>query len=122
VTQALARQFDRCWPHLEPALAIYAETDRAGLLAQILSGRAQLWPGERSAVVTQCLLKDYGPTIHTWLAGGTLDELLGMRPGIEAFGRAMGCMWATGEGRKGWARVFRQAGYEPFGTALRKML
>jgi hypothetical protein len=122
VTAALRRQFDRCWSFLEPALAIHAETDRNGLLDQILAGRAQLWPGEQCAVVTQCLLKDFGPSIHIWLGGGRMAELLGMRPGIEAFGRAMGCMWATGEGRKGWARVFRDAGYAPLGPLLRKEL
>lgn len=122
MTAALRREFDRCWPWLEPALRLHAETDRVGLLAQIVEGRAQLWPAERGAVVTQCTLDPEGPSIHIWLGGGSMIELLTLRPGIEAFGRAMGCIWCTGEGRPGWARVFRAHGYEAVGPKLRKAL
>lgn len=122
MSAALRREFDRCWPWIEPALSIHAETDREGLLQQVLTGRAQLWPGEHCAVITQCALKEHGPSIHIWLGGGRLSELLGLRPGIEAFGRAMGCIWCTGEGRKGWDRVFFPLGYERVGAMLRKAL
>lgn len=55
---------------------------------------------------------DLPRAIHVWLGGGDLDDLLALMPGAESYGRAMGCEYATIEGRRGWARVLRQHGYE----------
>lgn len=122
MTAALRREFDRCWPWLEPALVIHGETDRDGLLALILAGQAQLWPGTSAALITQMVLAPEGPSIHTWLGGGTLAEMLAIRPGLEAWGRSMGAIWSTGEGRKGWERLLAPQGYVRAGTQLRKAL
>lgn len=123
MTAALRREFERCWPWLAPALALHGEDTQEGLRAEILTGRAQLWPGERCAVVTQCVLGPDGGSIHAWLGGGKLRGMLALRPGIEAFGRAMGCTFATIDGRKGWERLYRRFGYEPHdGGLLRKVL
>lgn len=122
MTAALKAQFDRCWPLLEPALALDREDTRDGLLAQILAGQAQLWPGEDCAIVTQCVLNDGVGSIHAWLGGGRLCGMLALRPGIEAWGRAMGCAFATIDGRKGWERLYRPFGYEPHEGLLRKAL
>lgn len=59
--------------------------------------------------------------IHIWLAGGDLRELIGFTPGVAAFGRSMGCVAATLEGRKGWARALQQHGFKGEGL-LRKAL
>ena len=122
MTEALDAQFRRVWPLIAPALHMEAEDTEQGLLAEILAGRAQLWPGEACAIVTQCIRSAEGGTIHAWLGGGNLREMLALRPGIEAWGRAMGCSWATIDGRKGWERLYRRFGYEPDGEVLRKAL
>jgi len=121
---SLAQEFERCWPWLAPALARGNERGltRAELQRLILSGRAMLWPGEGGALVTECVATPEGRFLHCWLGGGDLRALLALRPGLEAWGRAMGCEMASIEGRKGWDRVFRPFGYARFGTELRKRL
>lgn len=102
----LAAQWARCRAWLIPALDGDSEEKVAH---QVASGFAQLWPGERSAMVTQCLKEP--PQLHVWLAGGDLEELLRMIPAMSAWGRAMGLRWATINGRSGWARVLRGHGF-----------
>lgn len=124
MTQALASQFARLAPLIAEAVALGAETTTEAVLADVLSGRAQLWPGEGSFLITQCVQADDGTrAIHAWLGGGILSELAELRPGVEAFGRAMGAQFATIDGRPGWERFYRRAGYEagPDGV-LRKAL
>lgn len=113
MTAAIRSEFDRCRPWIETAISIDRETSAEALLEELLSGRAQLWPSEHACVVTQCILSPEGGSIHAWLGGGILSEMLALRPGIEAWGRVMGATWATIEGRKGWERL-----YGPFGYAL----
>lgn len=122
MTAAIRGEFERCRGWIEAAIAIDRETTPEALLAELLSGRAQLWPGEAACVVTQCLIGPDGGTIHAWLGGGMLSEMLALRPGIEAWGRSMGCTAATIEGRKGWERLYGPFGYERVGDVLRKAL
>lgn len=80
-----------------------------------------LWPGAGCAIVTRIVMTPER-TIHVWLGGGDMEEMLAMRAGIEAVGRLMGCRYATLSGRKGWARVFRKYGFEAVDDVLRKAL
>lgn len=99
-----------------PALEDASEAD---LIADLEQGKAILWEGQRSAFVTQ-FTTDH--TIHCWLAGGDLDDLLTLVPGIESHARAYGYTTAVITGRKGWDRVLRPLGYERIGAELRKAL
>lgn len=110
------RLWESCRPLLTPALE---DADETELLAALATGKAQLWAGERAAMVTQVTVDG---ACHVWLAGGELDEILRLRPGIEAWARGMGCTSATIEGRRGWRRVLRPFGFRPNGDRLRKML
>jgi hypothetical protein len=114
-------EWDRCrrWllPALEPGCASESE-----LVEDLQAGRAQLWPGEASALVTQCVVDELGPCLHVWLAGGSLDEILAMRTGVEAWGRFHGCQRVTINGRKGWARALRRCGYAWNGEELERRL
>lgn len=114
----IAEQWVRCRKWLLPALVDHTEAD---ILAELLANRAQLWPGKRSAFVTQ-LFTNEEPAILVWLAGGDIRELLEMQPGLEAWARAQGCVAAWINGRKGWARALRKTGFEPRGDELRKGL
>lgn len=97
------------------------DTTEAEVLALLESGQATLWPGKRSAMVTQLIRAEelFG---HVWLGGGDLRELLELQPGAEAWGRAQGAVAVRINGRPGWARVLRRRGFEPFGSELRKAL
>lgn len=122
MTAAIRAQFARCRDWIEAALAVDAEATADELLAQLVAGKAQLWPGERACVITQCALTPDGPTLHVWCGGGELSEMASLRPGIEAWGRSMGCIWITGESRKAWDRLLKPFGYVRDGDRLRKAL
>jgi hypothetical protein len=91
------------------------------LIAKLRDGRAQLWLGEKSAMVTEVHDEPVGRSLHVWLAGGDLAEIVSLTPGIAAWGRMMGCFEATIEGRTGWARVLKPYGFTG-GMILRKAL
>ena len=111
-------QWQRCRPWvlaaLEPGCATEAE-----LFDDLVAGRAQLWAGERAAIVTQTVAEG---DLHVWLAGGDLGEILALRPGIEAWARGQGCVRITIDGRHGWARVLRGFGYVENATELERRL
>lgn len=92
------------------------------VIAELEAGRAQLWPGEVAAIVTQCVQRSDGRFLHVWLAGGLLGGLMALRPGVEAWGRAQGCDFVTINGRLGWARVLKPHGFATVNGELRKRL
>lgn len=104
---------------LLPALEDGSEAD---LLADIRAGHAQLWVGERSAMVTQVVEEASGRALHVWLAGGALADILALKPGVEAWGRARDCDYVTINGRRGWARILRSDGFAWNGQDLCKRL
>jgi hypothetical protein len=106
------------WRWLTPALG---DCSRAEVEQDIISGRAQLWVGLRSAIVTQ-LIATPEPHIHVWLGGGELRELVALAPGLESWARAFGCVSATIDGRHGWSRALRRSGWSKCGDILRKTL
>lgn len=115
------RAWLRCRAWLLPALARDGG-DEADLLADLISGQAQLWPGEGAAMVTQCVDDADGRCLHVWLAGGSLSEIMRMRPGVEAWARRRGCARVTIDGRAGWGRVLRPFGYAQVGCELQRRL
>lgn len=106
----LSAQWDRCRGWLLAALEPGCGTE-ADLLADLAGGRAQLWAGDRAALVTQCVEEPLGRCLHVWLAGGDLKEIMMLKPGIEAWARGQGCVRVSLDGRRGWARVLRRHGY-----------
>lgn len=111
--------FNRCIPFLEAALG-YADGTHTvdDVRAAIEGGKAQFWPGEKSAVVTEILTFPRKKVCHYWLAGGDLDELLDMEPSIETWAKAIGCESMTIAGRPGWHRALK--GYRKAFTTLSK--
>lgn len=109
-------------PHIQRAV------DRAGgcfdinhVWSEIANGKAQLWPGDGSAIVTKIETHPSGlKTLLYWLAGGELDALLPMTGRIEAWARKMGCTRIEIIGRRGWLRAL--ADYREACTVLVKDL
>lgn len=90
--------------------------------AAVASGKAMLWPGPNSALVTEIIDYPTARVIQAWVAGGLMDEILEMTSGVEAFGRLKGCTVAMVTGRRGWERVLGDRGYAPFCFELRRDL
>lgn len=104
---------------LRPALIDTTETE---LINALTSGQAQIWPGETAAMVTQVLEGAGSRWLHVWLAGGDLAGVMALKPGVEAWARAMGCKFVTINGRPGWARLLRKDGFVLVDGELRKPL
>jgi hypothetical protein len=90
----------------------------------LLSGKAQIWFGEKAAIVTE--IRPY-PTgarvIHGVVAAGDLQEIAEILiPKAEQWGRSIGCAFASIESRPGWAKALRSAGYVPYQLAIMKEL
>jgi hypothetical protein len=109
-------QVARQW--IVPALT--EEDTETDVAVRLLEGTAQLWLGEASAMVTEVIREPR--TLHVWLAGGDLAEVVSFTPGIAAWGRMMGCKSATIDGRKGWLRALKPYGFHRDGELLRKAL
>ena len=74
--------------------------------AAILDGKAQLWCGRASVIVTELIAYPRLKACRIWLAGGDMAELTKeMLPDVEAWASAEGCTRMEVVGRKGWARV-----------------
>lgn len=101
-------------------LPTFVDEDEAAVIGEIYANRAKLWAGKKSALVTQCIAEP--ACLHFWKAGGDLAEILTFAPGVEAWGRAVGCKWATINGRKGWERALKPLGYFPRDGELWKEL
>lgn len=119
-----AAEFERCAPWIEAALehahGTHTLQDVADLIA---AGNAQLWPGKRSAVVTEICQSPRMRYMNIWLAGGELDELEDITPCLEAWGMSAQCERVTLCGRRGWERTFlKDRGYAPQSVVFAKDL
>jgi len=114
----MIEQWVRVRKWILPALV---DATEAEVIADIMSGKATLWPGERCAFVTQ-LLAGENRLLHIWLAGGDGREMMAMVHGMAAWGRAQGAQFATVNGRKGWKRRLNQFGFVPYNGELWKAL
>lgn len=114
----------RCAPWLDAALA-YAGRSHAlsDVRTLVETGEAQLWAGERAAMVTLVEDEPRERRLLIWLAGGALDELVGrLRPQAERWAKHMGCRRVLVVGRPGWERALAPEGYAPLARIIAKEL
>lgn len=94
------------------------------VVADIKAGRARLWQGDKSCVVT--VETDFPSAgerlIEAWLAAGDLGEIRREIAHLEEYARSAGCTQAHITGRKGWVRELAPRGYEHYATTVRKLL
>lgn len=116
-------EFERCAKWIGDAMERAGGTHWLCDVADMVNeGRAHLWPGKKSAVVTHFINYPRMKALNFWLVGGDLDELQEMEPVIAAWGKAAGCGRLLATGRRGWVRSFmvKNAGYEPRWWVLAK--
>lgn len=102
----LEREWDRCAQWIEPSLE-YSNGcfDMPSIKSAVFSGKAQLWPGERAAMVTEIAEYPLRTGCVVMFAGGDLDELRAMRLQVEQWAKQRGCDFISAHGRKGWVRA-----------------
>jgi hypothetical protein len=133
-TEPNMEDFERCWPWMEASIAaaafehngkLWPTHNKQHVWERLAGGKAYLWPGEESVIVTEFYTAPTGlKSHHTWVAGGelhqSLSEIVGMMPMIEDWGRQHGAHRQTGTGRRGWVKAF--TGYVEIGTRKSKSL
>lgn len=123
VAETLPQAWARCRGHIEAALEYAGGTHLIeDVEAAIEAGEAHFWPAKHSAIVTQFLDYPRGRFCSFWLAGGDLEELLGMTKPIEIWARQNGCKKIFECGRLGWGRPLRGRGYRALYTVMAKEL
>ena len=101
------------WPrvkeHILAALEYGGNTHgEEDVLTGINERKYQLWPGHRSAVVTEVIQYPRLKAVRIWLAGGDLQELMGMERAISAWAKDIGASRIEiGGGRPGWERTLK---------------
>jgi glycine/D-amino acid oxidase-like deaminating enzyme len=108
------RWWARAQPFIEDALEHAEGTHTIGdVLERIASGHLQMWIGEKCAAVSEVLTFPRHRALNVFLAGGDHREMQALRPGVEAYARALGCrrVFYSGKATKavqkatGWARL-----------------
>lgn len=88
------------------------------VLERIKSGDAQMWAGKAAFHITEIIIYPNRKTLHVWLSGGDMGELIEMAPKLMAWGKSMGCSHASIEGRAGWERKLAPMGFKKQAVSL----
>jgi hypothetical protein len=107
---------DEMWDILVPSTEPYEDISREDVESGLLSGEFTLFKAPNSAAVT-CA---YGKSLRVGLAGGDLQELLGIEKEICSHARTNGFTSVEIIGRPGWERMLN--GYRRTAVLMRKEL
>ena len=110
--QPWEQEWARCKPFIEKAVKYQDSYTIDDIEAKIRSGIFHLWPGKRSAYITEFVLYPQVKALNLLFCGGDYKELEQMLPSIEAFAKAAGIKRLYGGGRKGWIRKIKHLGFE----------
>ena len=87
--------------------------------AAIQSGRAMLWPGQKSVAVTT---EYHAREFVIWLAGGDMGELFKMEAAAAAMAKQHGFhRICVEDGREGWGRALTRIGYRPVRQMIKEL-
>ena len=121
------------WPVVAPLIEkVVAEYDPGyateDLLNDVLKGRKQLWVAATDhiacAVITEINNYPQYKVLHApYVAGDDMEQWLPrLLQTLEKFGRAHGCKYVTGCGRRGWVKALSSYGWSEGFTIVRKEL
>lgn len=119
----LVQEIERCLPWIADALEYSGGTHTPVDVAEsILRGTMQLWPGPEACAVTEIVVYPSKKVLHVFLAAGNMEGIVDMQKSAEEWGKLQGCTAMTIAGRKGWARVLKDVGYQEKFVTLAKEL
>ncbi len=111
--ERLIEEFERCRPWIEEALdrgpsGLYKIQDVFNFL---LTGRCQLWSDTRACIVSFVDHKPRGNVFVLWLGAGELDAIIALGETARPFALEQGCAIVEINGRRGWAKALKAAGF-----------
>ncbi|REJ67655.1 MAG: hypothetical protein DWQ28_06665 [Proteobacteria bacterium] len=99
-------QWARCSKYIEDALQYAGGTHTIqDVMVAVSEGKAQFFPLDKSAIVTEIVDYPQKSVCRIWLAGGDLDELKDAEVAIAVWAKTHGCDGMEIIGRRGWSRT-----------------
>jgi len=92
------------WERCRGWLASASTGDIEIVRSEIEAGRADFWPGEKSAAVAVLLTVLGVREYHVLIGGGELEDLKRIERSMSAYAEALGAQMFV-RGRKGWLRA-----------------
>ena len=105
-------EWERCKPYIAKAVKYQDSYTIDDIEDKIRHGIFHLWPGKKSAYITEFVIYPQVKAMNLLFCGGNYEELEEMLPSIEAFAKAAGIKRLYGGGRKGWIRKIKHLGFE----------
>ena len=105
-------EWDRCKPLLVKAMKYQDTYTIDDIEDKIRNGIALLWPGKKSAMVTELALFPQMKAMNILVFAGNFKEFEEMFKHIETFAREAGIKRLYGGGRKGWIRKTKPLGFK----------
>lgn len=100
--------WDRCKHYIQDALEYSGGSHTIDdVMLSVESGKAQFFPLDKSAIITEIVDYPQKAMCRIWLAGGDLDELMDAEKAIAHWAKANGCAGMEIVGRKGWSRQLK---------------
>lgn len=115
-------QWERTKPYIEKAIKyqdLYTIDDVAD---KIRDGSFLLWPGTRSAMITEFIDFPQKKVCNLLFCGGDYEELEKITNEVERFAKKLGCQRLYGGGRKAWIRKIKHLGWENDYTIRKEIL
>lgn len=111
--QKIVEELTRCRQWIEDALEYSGGTHEFVDIAEgVMSGKMQLWFGEKGCAVTEIVMYPRKKVLHVFLAGGEMQQILDFQESAAEFGRMNGCSSMTIAGRRGWTKVLGNHGWD----------
>ena len=115
------QEFERCKPYIEAALEYTGGThDIIDIYAGLYKGTMQLWPAEKSCLVTEIINYPKKKVLNIFLGGGDLTEILSMHEDVIRWAKDQGCTALNMTGRFGWKKPLAKHGWKPMHSSYVK--
>ncbi len=115
------KEFERCKPYIEAALEYTGGThDLIDIYEGLYKGTMQLWPAEKSCLVTEIITYPKMKVLNIFLGGGDLTEILSMHEDVIRWAKDQGCSALNMTGRFGWKKPLAKHGWQPMHSSYVK--
>ena len=115
------QEFERCKPYIEAALEYTGGThDIIDIYEGLYKGTMQLWPAEKSCLVTEIINYPKMKVLNIFLGGGDLTEILSMHEDVIRWAKDQNCTALNMTGRFGWKKPLAKHGWQPMHSSYVK--
>lgn len=115
------KEFNRCRKYIEAALEYTGGThDLIDIYEGLYKGTMQLWPAEKSCLVTEIITYPKMRVLNIFLGGGDLTEILSMHEDVIRWAKDQGCTALNMTGRFGWKKPLAKHGWKPMHSSYVK--